>query len=597
MIRRAWALLALQTRLSLRTWSHGKTIGTIIGSFVILLAAGGAFAGGYGLYVFSRSGLMDARPLIRLVMFDGFVLGFLVLTLWGLLMEAQRGDLLDLRKLMHLPVSPGIVFTINYLYSLLSPGLLFYVPAAMGITLGLREAIGARAFLFVPLFVLFYFALSAWTYHARGWVAILLQDRRKRRMLAVLIPVLVILVSQSPALVRFAAGGDDAGAQPRKFLEDPVWVQRIYDVNVLAPPLWLALGAQQILNNTSEFAPPPPLVSPRKTSSVPAAPVDSMAPLGVMNEVASPGPPAAMPVVGLFLLGALGIAAGYTTTLRYYRRGGAAAGQGRENVKPQRRALTQRGHLFLSGQSAALTWAFLLDYARHPAVRSQMVMPPLMTLILCASILMQREAGGWERDAVPLFVLLLPFLGSTMMLFNIFGTDRQGFRALMLMPAARHRILLAKNMALFPFMVAQCVLTIGLGAILLNVPLHIVALQALQVPAAYCLFCVAGNILSVYAPTPMSRDALRAHGSRLMLLVRGIAYAAFTVAAFLPSIGILTAASLPGELAAPPVWIWSAALGYLAFTLLVYRLALTHTGDLLTAHEQKILAALSQETA
>jgi hypothetical protein len=555
-IRQALALLAMQRALTVRSWTRGKTLAAFLGLAMLLLGCAGAAGLSVALWHLAANLLEDRPAMLRLAAFDLLTLLFLFLSAWGLLMDMQRGDLLDLRRLLHLPLSPRLLFGVNYLYSLLSPALLFFAPGCVALATGLAAWAGPAAWQALPLGAPFFLMVSAWTYHARGWLAILLQDRRKRRLFAVLLPVVAILLSQVPAFASYWL--EEQSFDWRRLLDDPVWTTRVVRVNQYFPPFWLPLGLHAAL-------------------------------AGDVARVAWCG-------AGMASLGGLGLLLGYRTTLRYHRAGGNPGGTGSATRGTKGRAMTALPLPLLPRDTAALTLTFLLDFARHPAVRSQMIMPPLMTLLLCAGIVMRRGESlpEWSAGAAPLFVLLLPFLGSTMMFFNLFGTDIRGFRGLVLLPAARGRILLAKNLALFPFVSLQCVFVLGIAALATGAPPATLGLQLLHVPAAYLLFCVLGNLLSVLAPSPLSRDALRATGGRLMLMARGVAYAALAALALSPSMALLGMAARAQD--TPPfVWWGTAALA--AAALLLYRLTLTFTGDLLTAREQAILATLARDGA
>jgi ABC-2 type transport system permease protein len=559
MTRQIWGLLALQFTLTLRSWSHGKTIAAFLGLAVFLLLCAFSTALSLGLWSLGAKLLPTLDPLRTLAFFDALVLTFLLITLWGFLVDLQRNDLLDLRKLMHLAVSPALVFTINYLYSLLSPAILFFLPGSIALTLGLHTAHIPGAWRILPLAAAFYFMASAWTYHLRGWLAILLQSRRARRALAVLIPAIVLPLSQLPTIINIIAPGSRVEDWQR-LLDDPLWAQRIEQASALLPPLWLGIGAR------AAIAGDPRLVWAATT--------------------------------GMLLAAAAGLLLGYRATLRYYRSGGAASGGGTATRTRHRTPLTARRLPFLSTDTTTMTLAFLLDYARHPAVRSHLIMPPIMTIVICASAMARAKVGGttWA-STTPMVVLMLPFLGSSMLLFNIFGTDIRAFRALVLLPTPRHRILLAKNLALFPFVGLMCVAVLSIAALLTGAPPRALALQLAHIPAVYALYCVAGNFLSVFSPASLSRDALRGQGGRLLLMLRGLAYALLSALLLAPTMSLLTidAYAHQGYTGLDGLALWGTA-ALLPATLILYRATLTYTGDLLTTREQRILAKLTRET-
>lgn len=560
MMRQVWGLLVLQLTLTLRSWSHGKTVAAILGAGVFLLFCTLSVAVSVGLWSVGMKVLPALDATRTLALFDTLVLVFLSVTLWGFLIDLQRNDLLDLRKLMHLPVSPALVFSINYLYSLLSPALLFFLPGSAALALGLEAGGVAGAWNILPLAAAFYFMASAWTYHLRGWLAILLQSRRARRVLAVLIPAIVLPMSQLPTILNIVAP-DSRIEDWQRLLDHPAWALRLEQASAALPPFWLALGARGAILGDSRMV--------------------------------------AATCGGMLLVACVGLLVGYRATLRYYQRGGNAGAGGASKRTGSRIPLTARRLPLLATETAAMTLAFLLDYARHPAVRSHLIMPPIMTIVVCASAMTRAKVGGSEwASTTPMFVLMLPFLGSSMLLFNIFGTDIRAFRGMVLLPTPRHRILLAKNLALFPFVGIMCVVVMCLAAFITGASPRALALQLVHIPAVYALYCVAGNFLSVLSPAALSRDALRGQGGRLLLMLRGLGYAALSGLLLAPTMTLLTvdAYAHRGYTGLDSVALWGSA-ALIAASFILYRAMLVYTGDLLTAREQRILATLTRESA
>lgn len=557
--RQVWGLLALQYTLTLRSWSHGKTVALFLGMAVFALMAAFSLGLSVGLWSVGLKVLPALDAARRLALFDGLVLAFLMVTLWGFLIDLQRNDLLDLRKLMHLPVSPALVFTINYLYSLPSPALLFFLPGSVALALGLRQAGEPQALWVLPLAAAFYFMASAWIYHLRGWLAIALQSRRARRLLAVLIPAIVLPLSQLPTILNIVAP-DSRAKDWERVLDDPLWMARMEQVSAALPPFWLAVGARGALAGDLRLA---------------------WATMG-----------------GMVLAGCVGLLLGYRATLRYYQRGGQGTSAVTGAKANRRVPLTARKLPFLAHDTSAMTLAFLLDYARHPAVRSHLIMPPIMTILLCASaVTRERVSDSIWTSNTPMIVLMLPFLGSAMLIFNLFGTDVRAFRGLVLMPAARHRILLAKNLALFPFVGSMACVVLAIAAAITQAEPRAIALQAFHIPAVYALYCVVGNLLSVYAPAPLSRDALRGQGGRLMLMFRGLAYAALSALLLAPTMTLLTvdAYARHGAEGLESTALWGSVAFFVA-AIVLYRAVLVHTGDAFTAREQRVLAKLMKES-
>ena len=82
---------------------------------------------------------------------DGLAVPFLMFWLIGLMTELQRAEALSLDKFLHLPVSLQGVFLINYLSSLVSFTMLFFLPAALALCLALVFAKGPVMLVLFPL--------------------------------------------------------------------------------------------------------------------------------------------------------------------------------------------------------------------------------------------------------------------------------------------------------------------------------------------------------------------------------------------------------------------------------------------------------------
>ena len=116
----------------------------------------------------------------------------------GLITELQRSELLDLSRLLHLPVSLGGVFLLNYLASHLSLSLALMLPAMLGLAAGLVLGSGPAMLLLVPLVFAFFLMITAWTYCLRGWLAGLMVNKRRRRAIIVGVAMLFMLWPNCP---------------------------------------------------------------------------------------------------------------------------------------------------------------------------------------------------------------------------------------------------------------------------------------------------------------------------------------------------------------------------------------------------------------
>src|SRR5262249_5158010 len=129
---------------------------------------------------------------------------FLFFWLIGLMHELQRAEALSLDKFLHLPVSLTSAFLINYLTSLVCPCLIVFLPAMIGLTIGLAVGKGPAMLAVLPLVIAFLLMVTALTYQFQGWLAALMVNKRRRRTVIVVTTMTIILLAQLPNLINVA---------------------------------------------------------------------------------------------------------------------------------------------------------------------------------------------------------------------------------------------------------------------------------------------------------------------------------------------------------------------------------------------------------
>jgi hypothetical protein len=406
--------------------------------------------------------------------------------------------------------------------------------------------------------------LFAWAYYLRGMLAILMEDKRKRRLVLTLIPVLFIVLGQLPGLLsqvmHMHPQGGAASMDDQTVLRGIVWGHLVF------PPAWLPMG---------------------------------------LWALGKQGLSQAMPLGGgLVMMTLAGLALGYRATLRHYTGVGkpvAALRTKRETGAASKPAkpVTLRRLPFVADDTAGLTWSFFTAYRRHPNIRLQMIMPLVFGLFL----LFMYRAGAYggrmndDRAWLPVAALIWPYLNFGVFLFNAFGADGSAFRGLVLLPTPRRRFLVAKHLALFPFVGGLAVLFVGLGAVVAGTQPYIAVLSLLHVVCLYLLFCAVGAWMSVLIPYRVGRDAMRGKGDRSTIMMLGLASMLVVGVLSLP-----TALCLSLDRLAAVLWKWHgfpmslpATLLLLGVAILVYRVSLTHAGDLLMERETRVLASVLRD--
>ncbi len=132
----------LRWRLMRNQWARSGGLGAVIS----VLVGFGAIVAALGFFVLALLGavfgLRAVEPKVIMEIWMGVTAGFLFFWMIGLLTELQRSESIDLTKLMHLPVSLGQLFVVNYLVSHFTLCIVIMVPVMMGLAIGLVIARG-----------------------------------------------------------------------------------------------------------------------------------------------------------------------------------------------------------------------------------------------------------------------------------------------------------------------------------------------------------------------------------------------------------------------------------------------------------------------
>lgn len=582
MLGQCCAILLLKWQLVRNTWNLTRMFSLVAG--IVLVLGGLALAALLSVGAFFLGTSLDPPlKLESLLIFDALLVFFLFLWLWGLLFELQRDDIIDFRKMLYLPVSLTAVFGLNFLASLLSPSLLFFVPCSMALILGLTTRHGMHMLAALPLALFYFLALGAWAYYVRGILAILMENKRRRRLILTMIPVAIVVISQTPNMIMQARRQQEAPQQEEQEQA------RKEPPNSILPPNLDNLE-RRVTGSQADFE--------RWVLTSHAVLPVAWLPLGLWRLAQGQAGAAAFASGGLILFSALGLGLGYRSTVRHY----LGAGTGKERKRqpsPKRERETRPGTLtlkrlpLLDDDSSAMTMACFLTFLRHPNVRMMLVMPLVLGTML---LVMHQNALGEDGDHrwLSVAVVVWPLLNFSVVLFNVFGVDNQAFRGLVLLPTARHKYLLAKNLALFPFAGGLALVFVAAAALLLRLPLNTVFIAVLQVFQLYLTYCIIGNLLSVFMPYRLARDTMRPGRRRPLQILIGILTALLMGVMVLPGAFCLYVDDLAADFGygGLPLGILGAA-ALLAATVLVYRVALRHTGDLLLAREHRVLGALA----
>ncbi|MFO1500786.1 MAG: hypothetical protein U1G07_20770 [Verrucomicrobiota bacterium] len=563
------SILWLRWRLNRNQWARG---GALVGAIMLLGAVAGlaiGVAGGVIGVLVGAFALPKATPIQLLLVWDGLVAAFVFFWLIGLLSEIQRSETIDLGRLLHLPVSLAQVFFLNYFVSLFTPSLALFVPAMLGLGVGLSFGLSWRLIFLIPLVLGLVFAITAWTYLLRGWLIALMTNQRRRRTIVMAVTVAIILLVQVPNLYFNILGKGHRHRAPttgqKPFREMP---EGFLAAHPFAPPLWPGYGAMTLAEGRLW--------------------------------------PAMLATVGALTIGSFGLRRAYQSTLRFYRGDDrskprvALSGAPNRPIPAGQRSFVERKIPGLREDVAGLTLALLRSMSRAPEIKMALGSNIFGVAILVVMVLAQhrgRNLGLTGQMLLTTGMVAFPFLGMLQLIFNQFGHDREGFRALVLSPLARQDILLAKNLAFLPLVFTIGLSVLALASVLGRLPATLVLAAIAQLFTLFFLLSLAGNVVSVLAPYRVSAGSLKptkAPAKKMLLIfLWQLVFPLAMLPVFVPvGLGLL------GEHFGWFSGAWMDLLLSIIAAVLaaaVYFLALARVGRLLQTREQAILQVVTAE--
>jgi hypothetical protein len=189
---------------------------------------------------------------------------------------------------------------------------------------------------------------------------------------------------------------------------------------------------------------------------------------------------------------------------------------------------------FVDDETAAMAMASLLTYLRQPNIYMMLIMPLFFGILFLFGF--AQSASKNAGPLAPALVTIWPVFNFGLILLNLFGIDREGFRTLVLLPTDRQKFLLGKNLALMPLVVGVSLIFVVIGSIMAHFSLLVFLLSLLQVIQLYLLYCIAGNFTSLYFPYRMAWQGLRSVGNRSMTFAATLLALVLIVALSAPTV-------------------------------------------------------------
>jgi hypothetical protein len=600
----------LRWRLFVNQMRRGGIANVVV---VTLLAVGGIALAAAMFVIFFVLGLfaLDDVPSAALMyVWDGVIVAFLFSWMMGLMIELQRAEVLSLDKFLHHPVSLRGAFVINYLSSLVSVSTLLFLPAMFALALGLVFSRGAAMLLVLPLLAAFVLMVTAVTYQFQGWLAALMVNPRRRRTVIVVVTLVFILVCQLPNLVNIVQPWENKQARAlqaekdqketelrqsmnrgditlQEFSKRLTEIEKEYSariaevtnqssglmtdtawlLNVALPPGWLALGAKY------------------------AADGNILIPLLV--------------TAGLTLIGTFSLWRSYVTTVRLYTgqfssgKRAPAAVAAPSRAGPPRSNLLERQLPWVSEQASVIAFGTFRGLVRAPEAKMMLLTPVIMVLVFGSIFLAQSVTPS--ESVRPLMVygaMTMSLFSGGQLLLNQFGFDRGGFRVFVLSAAPRRDILLGKNLAFAPIVIALALSMVILVEVVYPMRVDYLLAALPQLVSMYLVFCMLANWLSIFAPMPIRAGSFRPANPKLVPVLLQMLFLTLLplgLAPILLPLGIELALEGLGVVKGWPICL-ALSLVVCAAAVFLYRVMLKWQGSVLQAFEMKILETVTTKT-
>jgi ABC-2 type transport system permease protein len=558
--------------------ASGLTIAiSTLAKVLAVISAIGAFSACVAIGYFLVAKLSAAAVLF---VWDGAVAIFLVFWIILLSIELQRSELLPLEKFMHYPISVSGLFLINYVSSVLSEhiAIFIFIPAMFGLSVGLVAGRGMAMLWQFPLLLAFLLMVTAITYQFRGWLAVIMMNKRHRRNIITVVSLTTMLLFQLPYLSTRIFGRERSRRPEITSTEQAGKIAKT--VSMTVPVGWLPYGAMSAAEG--RFLPP------------------------------------VLGIFGMTLIGAVSLRRSYRTTVRLYtgnygsgktrKSKQAAAIPPKEVMEPSAHSSAQPAKSFLemrlpwvSEQASAVAVTTFRSLTRAPEVKMVLLSPLIMVFFFGTFVVRTSNSPG--QFTLPLMasgVLAMVLLSMGQLAGNQFAFDRSGFRNFVLASVPRREILLGKNLALVPI-----IMTLSLAAvILLQVffPMrldHFVAVL-FQMVTMYLLFCLFSNFVSILNPTATAagsmKPAVKPTGKTILFGFLTLALFPFALAPSMLPLGLEMGLHWMGWLPGIPISLIVSLCEVLSVGLL-YSWGLDRQGELLQSRELKILEVVSARAA
>jgi hypothetical protein len=606
-VRHFLAIVRLRWQMATNQFRKSSTINRVVSMVLTVLAALGSlgafvFAVGWGRVLLSK-----IEPFQMIFVWDAIVGIFLFAWAIALMVELQRSELLSLKNLLHLPISLAGAFFLNYTSSLVSFTILLLLPAMLGLCVASVMYFGSHSVVVFALLGAFLLMVTGVSYQLRGWLARLMENKRTRGTVIAVTTIIFVLIMQLPQLVTMGTIGPNTKARERQtaYYDEIKQLEKRQKAGEIEMQEYtqLAKTAQDEFSAEDKALREAENESFNNTASMAnlALPVGWL-PYGASAAARGSIVPPWLCVFGMTAIGCVSLALSYRSTVRGY------TGEHNKMYRPAsgktaksgtRSDMLEKSVPLLTDQQSVITMATLRSLLRAPEAKMALLTPLIFVFIFASMAL------TGKMDKVPAIVrpwfgvgaIGMSLVGMVQMMLNMFGLDRQGFRAYVLMPAERRDILLGKNLGILPIaavLSGGLVLFMGItGGMHFT---HIVA-SLIQILIAYFIYFVVSNYTSIVAPIGFAAGTMKPVSMKFSVVaLQFIAVLLVPVAITPAAIALgteLLANHYAPQFSAVPIYLLITLI-QLPLAILFYRKMLTLQGTHLHEREQAILDVISK---
>jgi hypothetical protein len=493
----------------------------------------------------------------------------------------------------------------------------------VGFALGLTFSRGPSYLVALPLSAAFVLLISAVSYQFQGWLASLMSNPRRRRTVVVGATAVFILIAQLPNLINFASPIRVQADRSAKLQQELNQLVLEFQAQQFDAEEHLRRQQELIANHQreNEQATQAMIEQWERIARLLnwVLPIGWL-PLGVVSAAEGNAVIPLAAFAAMTLLGTTSLWRAYCTTIRLYLgefvSGRVAAGKvvsGPERTAPATNmpaAASSRkpgvGLLEvrlprLSEPVSVIALAGVRSLLRSPEAK-MMLLTPLIMITIAGGAVFRHPHGmpDFVRPLSAVGAVIVVLFGMTQLMANQFGFDRDGFRAFVLCAASRRDILLGKNLAFLPMAGGMATLLIVL--IEFFSPLRFDHLLAMlpQFVSMFLLFCLLCNVMSIYAPLPISAGSFKTSHTKflpvfLQMLTFFFVFPLIELPTLVPPVAELISEGL-GWTHGIPIFL-PLAVVECGIVVVLYARLVHWQGRLLQGREQKILECVTKTAA